>query len=458
MDAVDVDVIVVGTGQAGPQLATRLAARGKRVVIAERSAVGGTCINYGCTPTKTLIASAAAAHQARTAGRLGVHVTGVRADITEIADRVANLVHLWREGVERGLSEAKGVTLVRGHARFTGPNELEIAGQRYRAGTIILNVGARPRVPPIAGLESVRWFDNHRLLDLRVIPEHLIVIGAGHVGCELGQAHRRLGAEVTMVDPGHHLLGHVDDDICGLLEDVFRGEGIAVEVKQQVQSVSAAGGSISVRLDSGKTLTGSHVLVSTGRVPNTDDLGCDRAGLKLDAHGFVEIDDRYQTSVPGVYAVGDCTGEPQFTHTSWDDHRILFDLLTGASQRGRGGRHIPWVAFTDPQVAGVGLTERDANRQGIAYELAKMPFEEAARAREVDLPAGVLKVLLDPKTERILGAELMGAEAGELLHILVPLMQAGVSARTIVDAEFAHPTFAEAVQSAVMRLDRYRLH
>jgi pyruvate/2-oxoglutarate dehydrogenase complex dihydrolipoamide dehydrogenase (E3) component len=266
---------------------------------------------------------------------------------------------------------------------------------------------------------------------------------------------RRFGARVTLIDRAPHLLSQEDPDVSSAIEDVFRDEGIELESEAAVELVEQSGADVLVRLEGGKELRGSHLLVATGRRPNTDDLGCGAAGIELDARGFIVTDDRYSTTAPGVYAVGDASGEPQFTHVSWDDHRILFDLLMGRSQRGRTGRAYPHVAFTDPQVAGVGLTEQQARTSGVPFDVATYPFGSVARAVEVDEPAGLLKVLIDPGTERVLGAAIVGAEAGELVHVFVALMQAGASARAIVDAQFVHPTFAEGVQSVVMGLERF---
>jgi len=263
---------------------------------------------------------------------------------------------------------------------------------------------------------------------------------------------------VTVVQRGPHLLAREDPDVSEELEKAFRAEGIALHLGTRVARVSQDGaGRIAVQLEGGAGIAGSHLLAAVGRRPNTDDLGCEAAGIRLDARGFVAVDDHYRTSAPGVYAVGDASGGPQFTHTSWDDHRILLDLLEGRSTRGRAGRVVPYCVFTDPQVAGVGLNEREARARGVRCEVARMPFAYVARAVETDETAGVLKVLVDPDTERILGASLVGAEAGELVHVFAALMQAGATARAVVDAEFAHPTFAEGLQSAVMTLGRYAL-
>jgi pyruvate/2-oxoglutarate dehydrogenase complex dihydrolipoamide dehydrogenase (E3) component len=454
----DYDAIVIGSGQAGVPLATRLAKTGKAVLLAERGDLGGTCINTGCTPTKTLVASARAAHVARTARRLGVRAERVDVDFPAVMARKDAIVRSWQDGVARRIAAAApNLRLARGHARLAGGGAVEIAGERHRAPTIVLNVGARPVEPPIPGLRDVPWLDNRRVMQLRELPSHLVVVGGGYIGCEFAQAYRRFGAAVTIVEPGEHLLGHEDGEASAEIEGVFREEGIALVLGARAAGVSGAEGRVSVRLSTGAAVEGSHLLVATGRRPNTDDLGCDAAGVKLDGRGFVAVDDHYRTTAAGVYAVGDCTGGPQFTHTAWDDHRLLFDVLTGRPGRGRKDRLVPYTAYTDPQVAGVGMTEREARAAGVACEVASMPFGWIARAIETDEKAGVLRVLVDPSTERILGASIVGAEAGELIHVFAALMQAGAPLRALVEMETVHPSFAEGLQSLAMKLERYAL-
>ncbi|HEX9296998.1 MAG TPA: mercuric reductase [Polyangiaceae bacterium] len=452
------DVIIIGSGQAGVPLATRLAGRGKTVVIAERGALGGTCVNYGCTPTKTMIASARAAHVARTAARLGIRTGDIHVDLPAIVERKDAIVRRWRDGVEKRLQRAgERVRIVRGHARFVAERTVDIEGARYSAPIVVINVGTRATKPSIAGIEGVPWLDNHRVMDLRDLPAHLIVLGGGYIGCEFGQMFRRFGSDVTIVHRGHHLLSHEDSDTAAALEEALRSEGIRLEVAVQAKSLEATSGGVAIRLADDRELRGSHLLVATGRTPNTDDLGCREGGIDLDAQGFVAVDDAYRTSAEGVFALGDVNGGPQFTHTSWDDHRILFERLISGHARPRSGRIVPFTVFTDPQFAGVGMTEEQARDEGVAYEVATMPFGRIARAIEVGEQAGILKILLDPPTEKILGARIVGAEAGELIHVFVSLMQAGATARAIVDAEYVHPTFAEGVQSLVMCLPRYAL-
>ncbi len=450
----DYDVIVIGAGQAGPSLSARMAEAGRTVLLAEARHIGGTCVNYGCTPTKTMMASARAAHAARTAGRLGVRTGDVEVDLSAVVDRKNEIVDQWRSGSEKRLERAgEKLTVARDHARFVGEREIEVGGARHRGEVVIINTGARARTPPIPGLDDVDWLDNESILDVRDTPDHLVAIGGGYVACEFAQMFGRFGSEVTIIQRGEHLIDREDPDISEALEEAFRAEGIELELGREAEEVARSPAGVRVKLDSGAEVEGSHLLVAVGRVPNTDDLGCGAAGVELDDRGFIVVDDEYRTTAEGVYAVGDVTGGPQFTHTSWDDHRILYDLLMGQTHRRRSGRVIPHCVFTDPQVAGVGLTERQGEAEGVDYEVATMPFGRVARAVEIDEPAGTMKVLIDPATERVLGAAIVGAEAGELIHIFAVLMQARASARAIVDAQAAHPTFAEGVQS----LDRYAL-
>ena len=452
------EAIVIGSGQAGVPLATRLAEAGRRVLLVERAQLGGTCVNTGCTPTKTMVASARAAHVARNAGRLGVQTGEVKVDLAAVVSRKDRLVRQWQEGIERRLKRAgERLTLLRGHARFGGPRAIEVDGQRHDAELVVINVGGRPVVPKLPGLEGVNVLDNRTVMELQELPRHLIVLGGGYIGCELAQMFRRFGSEVTIVEGQAHLMAMEDQDVSEALEDVFRKEGLRLELGAPVQSVAHDGGEVVLRLE-GREVRGSHLLVAVGRRPNTEDLGCEAAGIMRDARGYIEVDEHYRTNVEGIFAVGDATPGPQFTHASWDDHRLLFDHLMGRTARRRDERRIPITAFTDPQVARVGLTEREASAKGVAFEVARMPFGDIARAIETDETAGTMTILIDPATERILGASIVGLESGELIHVFVALMAAGVSARVLVDAEAVHPTLAEGLQTLLMKLPRFELH
>jgi pyruvate/2-oxoglutarate dehydrogenase complex dihydrolipoamide dehydrogenase (E3) component len=372
------------------------------------------------------------------------------------------MVARWRAGIERRLGGGgERLQLVRGHARFVAPRTVEVDGERYTAPQVVINVGARSALPELAGLAEVGPLVSSTALALTELPARLLILGAGYIACELGQVFRRLGAEVTIVGRSR-LLPREDAAISAALADVFRAEGIALELDRRAAAVSRSEAGIELRLAGdggapGAVLRGSHLLVATGRVPNTDDLGCAAGDVALDAQGHVIVDERYETSQSGVFAVGDCVPGPQFTHVSWDDHRVLFEILAGRPARKRTARLVPYTVFTDPQVAGVGLSEQEARRRGMDIEVAVMPFGNIARAIEIDETAGVIKIVLDARTERVLGAFIVGADAGELVHVFSVLMGAGASARTIVDGEFAHPTFAEGLQTALMKLPRYAL-
>jgi pyruvate/2-oxoglutarate dehydrogenase complex dihydrolipoamide dehydrogenase (E3) component len=453
------DVIVIGTGQGGVPLATKLAQQGRRVVVIERGPVGGTCVNYGCTPTKTMVASARAAAVARRAGALGVRVGPVSVDLAAVVARKDEVVARWRQGVERRLAGAgDNLRLVRGHARFVSGRTVEVDGERHDADLVVINVGARAAVPPLPGLDAVPWLDNASVMQLRELPAHLVVLGAGYIGCEMGQMFRRFGAQVTVVGKGAHLLPEEDEPVSAALEQVFRDEGIALRLGTAAARVARGAGDAGVRLmlGDGGQVDGSHLLVAAGRRPNTDDLGCAAAGVALDPEGHVVVDDGYRTSADGVYAIGDVVHGPQFTHVSWDDHRRLLALLAGRpGARGRSGALVPFTVFTDPHVAGVGLGERQARQQGLAHQVARMPFGDIARAVETGETAGLVQLLVDPASERLLGARIVGAEAGELIHVCAALMRAGATARVLVDAQVVHPTFSEGLQSALMRLERF---
>lgn len=450
------DVIVIGSGQAGVPLATRLAESGQKVLLLERGNLGGTCVNVGCTPTKTMIASARAAHVARQAGRLGVHTGDVRVDLAAVVERKNGIVRQWRQGVQHRLERSEA-QWQQGQARFVGERTVQVGSETHRAERIIINTGARPAPPRLPGLDQVPFLDNASIMELQQLPEHLLILGGGYIACEFGQMFRRFGARVSIVHRGHHLLSREDPDVAQALEGVFRDEDIDLHLNAEGQSVAPTASGVRLELADGRSLQGSHLLVATGRVPNTDEIGCDAAGIETGQRGEIVVDDHYKTSADGIYAVGDVIGGPQFTHTSWDDHRLLFDTLMGRAARSRQDRLIPYAVFTDPPLARVGLSEKEAKQRGIAYELATLPYGRIARAIEVDETAGLMKLLVDGSSEKILGACLVGLEAGELIHIFVALMQAGSSARPLVEAQAVHPTVAEGVQSLVMSLKRYVL-
>ena len=454
------DVVIIGSGQAATPLANRLVERGQSVVVIERGDLGGTCVNTGCTPSKTMIASAKAAHVARTAAALGVTVGDVKVDLGAVVDRKNAMVSRWRQGVEKRLTSAPRLHLVHGHARFVDRLTVQVGEDRYSGKSIVINVGARDHAPTLAGLDGVPWLNHARLMNLRQLPAHLLVLGGGYIGCEMAQMFRRFGAAVTVVSTAERLLPKEDHDVSQPLEEVFGAEGITLCLgARPVAATSGEGDTAAVlQLADGRHIAGSHLLVATGRRPNTDDLGCAAAGITLDEPGHVIVDDQYRTSNPDVYAVGDAIAGPQFTHVSWDDHRRLLAILTGKKgvpAKGRADQLVPYAVFTDPQVAGVGMSQKEAQAAGVRHEVATFAFGKIARAIETDQTAGVVKVIIDPASEQILGARIVGAEAGELIHVFAALMRAGTPARVLVEGQMVHPTFAEGLQSALMTLPRF---
>ena len=452
------DAIIVGAGQAGPPLAGRLTAAGQTVAVIERKLVGGTCVNYGCIPTKTLVASAHTAHVARRGAEYGIGTGEVTVDIAKVKARKDAVMLDDRHGVESWLAGMKGCTLIRGHARFEGPHTIRVDDEVLEADRIFLNVGGRAVVPNIPGLSDVDYLTNVGILDLDVLPEHLVIIGGSYIALEFAQMYRRFGARVTVLEKGPRLTAREDEDVSAAIKDILEAEDIEVHVGATSMRIIKRGNGFDLYpRDGAEPVSGTHLLVATGRTPNTGDLGCAAGNVAVDAQGRIVVDERYETSEPGVFAAGDCVPGPQFTHVSWDDHRVLFDLLTGRPARKRTDRVVPYTVFTDPQVAGVGLSEAAARARGFEIEVATMPFGNIARAIETDETAGVVKIVLDAKTERLLGVSVVGVDAGELVHVFSVLMQAGASARAIVDGEFAHPTFAEGMQTALMKLPRYAL-
>ena len=444
------DAVVVGAGQGGGPLASAFAEAGKRTALIEREHIGGTCINEGCTPTKTMIASARTAHVARRAGDYGVDVDGVAVDLRAVRERKRAIVDRFREGSEKRIEETDGLDLISGEARFTGPKTLHVAladGDReITADLIVLDVGTRPAPPPLPGLDRVSWLDSTSVMELAEIPEHLFILGGGYVGVEFGQMFRRFGSRVTTVQRGAQLLGREDEDVAEAVADILREDSVDVLLETEARAV-AAGPDGGVRLtvagpDGERTLRGSHLLVAVGRAPNTDGLGLDLAGVTTDKRGFIAVDERLATNVPGIYAIGDVNGGPAFTHISYDDFRVLRANLIDGGDETATGRMVPYVVFIDPQLGRVGLTETAARKQG-AVRVAKMPMSGVARAVEVDETRGFLKAVVG-EDDRMLGFAALGIEGGEIMAMAQMAMLGRLPYTVLRDGVFAHPTLAEA--------------
>ncbi len=420
------DVIIIGAGQAGGPLSTALAQAGRRTALIEREHVGGTCINEGCTPTKTMVASARVAHLARRAADYGVHTGPVTVNLGEVRARKRAIVEDWRGGSQRSIEATPGVELLLGAARFSGPKEVavQLADGRARtltAPTIVINAGARPTAPTIAGSDAVPWLTSTTVMELDAVPEHLVIVGGGYIGLEFGQMFRRFGSAVTIIQRAARLLDREDDDIADAVADIMRDDGITLHLRSQPVSVAATTAGIDLTIataEGQRTVSGSHLLFAAGRRSNADSLNVAASGIALDSRGFIPVDERLQTNVSGIYAVGDITGGPAFTHISYDDFRILRTNLLGAGDATTSGRLVPYTVFIDPQLGRVGLSEREAAAQGRAVRVAKLPMSHVARAIETDETRGFMKALVDPADGQILGCAILGIEGGEVMSAL----------------------------------------
>jgi pyruvate/2-oxoglutarate dehydrogenase complex dihydrolipoamide dehydrogenase (E3) component len=450
------DAIVIGSGQGGNPLAVALANAGWRTAMVEREHVGGTCINEGCTPTKTMVASARVAYLARRGADYGVRTGDVTVDMVRVRQRKRDIVESFRGGNERRLHDAPGLELLMGQAELTGPDTVAVSlrdgGRRVlQAGTIVINAGARPSAPPLDGLDTVPALDSTSIMELDAVPEHLLVLGGGYVGLEFGQMFRRFGARVTIVQRGPALLAREDPDVAEAVAGIMREDGIDVLLDADATRVAAGPGG-GVRLEvrvggSAGALEGSHLLVAAGRRPNTDGLGLEAAGVETDARGFVKVDERLRTNVPGIYAIGDVNGGPAFTHISYDDFRILrANLLEGGSAT-TTGRLVPYTVFIDPQLGRVGLGEAEATASGREVRIAKMPMSYVARALEVDEPRGFMKAVVDAGSGQVLGCAVLGLEGGELMAALQVAIMGRLPYTALRDAVFAHPTLAESLNN-----------
>ncbi len=456
------DAIVIGAGQAGGPLSTELARAGWKTALLEREHVGGTCINEGCTPTKTMVASARVAYLARRGADYGVQTGPVTVDMTKVRQRKRDIVDSFRNGSQRRIESTKGVDLLMGEARFTGPKTVEVRlksgeTQQLTAGTIFLNAGDRPAKPALSGVENVSTLDSTSIMELDTVPEHLLVVGGGYVGLEFGQMFRRFGSRVTIIQRGAYLLAREDADVAGEVANILREDGIEVLLETRpvrVEQSSAGNISLTVQMPAGeRTLTGSHLLIATGRVPNTDWLNLDAVGIQVDKGGFIQVNERLETNVPGIYALGDIKGGPAFTHISYDDFRIIRTNLIEKGNASIHGRLVPYTVFIDPQLGRIGLSETDARAQGRDIKVAKMPMNYVARALEVDESRGFMKAVVDADTGQILGAAILGIEGGEIMAMLEVAMMGKVPYTVLRDAVFAHPTLAESLNNLFTGLE-----
>ena len=450
------DAIVIGSGQAGTPLARALAGAGRRTALIESTHVGGTCVNEGCTPTKTMVASARVAYLARRGADYGVRTGDVSVDMVKVRERKRAIVDKFRGGGERGLVKLERLELVRGEARFTGPHEIDVmdgaGGSRpVSSDLIFLNVGARPSRPALPGLDAVPHLDSTSIMELDAAPEHLLILGGGYIGIEFGQMFRRFGSRVSIVQRGMHLLAREDPDIAEAVEAILRDDGIEVLLNTEARHVERrADGAIHLRVRVAgveKPLTGSHLLVATGRTPNTDRLNLKAAGIEHDHQGFIRVNDRLETNVGGVYCLGDAKGGPAFTHISYDDFRVVQTNVLGGGGASIANRIVPYCVFTDPELGRVGLTEAEARRQGHSVRVFTMPMKSAARALEMDETRGLMKAVVDERSREILGCAILGVTGGEVMTVVQAAMMGRLSYTALRDAAIAHPTMAESLNN-----------
>jgi len=443
----DYDAIIIGTGQAGPALARRLAAAGWKIAVIERKYFGGTCVNTGCTPTKTLVASAYAAHLARRARDYGVTIGGpVAVDMKAVKARKDAVSLPSREGVERSLKTLKGCTVFEGHGRFIAPKRVEVNGEVLTADKIFLNVGARAVVPPIRGLDQVPYLTNSSMMEVDFLPPHLVVLGGSYVGLEFAQVYRRFGSEVTVIELAPHLIPREDEDVSRAVADILKDENIDVRLNSKVIGVGKHGDNIEVIVEHSGTksqVIGSHLLLAIGRRPNTDDLGLDKAGVATDSRGYIEVDDQLRTNVSGIWALGDCNGRGAFTHTSWNDFEIVAANILDNDPRRVSDRITAYALYIDPPLGRAGMTETDVRKSGRPASIATMAMEDVSRAFEKGETKGFMKILVDSETKQILGASLLGLAGDEVIHCILDVMYAKVPYTVLQRAVHIHPTVSE---------------
>ncbi len=440
------DAIVIGSGQAGNPLSQKLADHGWSVALVEQEHLGGTCVNTGCTPTKTMVASAQVAHYARNAARWGVRAGEVSVDLPKVLERKDRVVGKSRSGQERKVEERKTLHLYRGHGRFVSPHEVRVGEELLESERIFIDTGTKPENPPLEGLGGIDFLDNASMMQLTEVPEHLLVVGGGYIGMEFGQMFRRFGSRVTIVQREPQILPHEDADVAEALQQALEGEGIHFILGTTARRVEKQQGGVALSVEvkgTTETVRASHLLVATGRRPNTDDLGLQDAGVETDGRGFIRVNNRLQTSVPGVWALGDVKGGPAFTHISFNDYQIVYANLIEGKTLTTDNRPVPYAVFTDPQLGRVGLTEREARALGRRLKIGKIPMTWVARAIERDETAGLMKLVVDAESDRILGAAILASEGGETVQILQAVMLAGAPYTLLKGAVYIHPTLAE---------------
>ena len=445
------DAIVIGAGQAGPPLAARLGAEGLKTAIVERKLLGGTCVNVGCIPTKTLVGSARAIHMARRGGEYGFSAGEVKVDMKAVKARKDGVVGQSSDGLSAWIAGMKNVTLLRGQARFTAPRTLEVGRATLQADKIFINVGGRAVVPDIPGIKDVPYLTNSQMMEVDRVPEHLIIIGGSYIGLEFAQMYRRFGAKVTVIEKFPKLLPREDEDVVAEIRAILEREGIGIFLGAEDLKVSKSGERVNVKF-AGKSVEGSHLLLAVGRIPNSDDLGLKEAGIAADPRGYITVDDQCRTSAEGVWALGDVNGKGSFTHTSWNDYEIVAANLFDKDPRKISDRIPCYALFIDPPLGRVGMNEAEAKKSGRKLLAAKMLMTRVGRARESGETQGFMKVLVDADTQELLGAAILGMNGDEIVHSLLDVMYAKKPYTTIQRAVHIHPTVTELIPTLLGNL------
>jgi pyruvate/2-oxoglutarate dehydrogenase complex dihydrolipoamide dehydrogenase (E3) component len=450
------DAIIIGTGQAGPALAARLSQAGMKVAVIERKQFGGTCVNTGCIPTKTLVASAYAVHLARRAAEYGISIGGqIDVDMKLVKARKDEISGRSNKGVENWMRGLANATVYLGHARFEGPRKVRVNDDVLEADKIFINVGGRALVPPMPGLDQVSYFTNSSMMGIDFLPEHLVIIGGSYIGLEFGQMYRRFGSQVTIVEKGPRLIAREDEDITRAVKEILEKEGVHIRLNAECMTVRKEDERVVVGLDcaeANRQVQGAHLLLAVGRVPNTADLGLDKAGVETDNAGYIKVDDQLRTSVPGIWALGDCNGKGAFTHTSYNDFEIVAANLLDKDTRRVSDRIMTYALFIDPPLGRAGMTEAQVKASGRKALVATRPMSRVGRAVEKGETQGFMKVIVDVESKKILGAAILGVTGDEVIHTLLDVMYADVPYTTVSRAMHIHPTVSELLPTLLQGL------
>lgn len=456
------DAIVIGSGQAGVPLAKKLAQAGKKTAIIEKNKIGGTCINVGCTPTKAMVASARAVHQAKKANELGIEINDIKVNLKKIKSRKDGIVESFRASAQKGLETTKGLKIIFGEARFSAPKEITVlAGdgseEQLTADWIFIDTGGKTTIPDIDGLLDVDYLTSTTILDLEEIPEHLVVVGGNYIGLEFGQMFRRFGSKVTILEKSNRIMGREDEDIAQELSEILTGEGMEILTKTQVTQVKKQKKNHLILdvISEGKNhkIECSHVLIATGRTPQTENLGLKNAGIQTNESGYIIVNKKLETNVKGVFALGDVKGGPAFTHIAYNDYTIVYRNLIENTDYTITDRPVPYCMFTDPQLGRIGLSENEAKEKGLNYKVAKIPMSQVARGIETNETLGMMKAIVDADTKKILGASILAPEGGEIMSVLEMAIEGGITYDRIRYCVFAHPTYSESLNNLFMKIE-----